>query len=92
MEPVYISDEHKEELDSDTFRITQDAADIDKIRQNGLELYLSALSPADISDFYWSDTPVHDQDSVVATVDDFTDKEGGSGLLYCVVKRSEAAS
>lgn len=91
MEPMYISDDHKEQLDSDSYRITQEAATLDKVKQNGLQLYLSALSPADIADFYWSDAPVHDEDAVVATVEDFTDKEGGSGPLYCVVKRSEAS-
>jgi hypothetical protein len=90
MEPIYISDEHKEELDSDTYRITQASSDLDRIRQNDLKLYLSALSPADIADFYWGDQAVHEEDHVVATVDDFTDKEGGSGRLYCVVKRSGA--
>ncbi len=90
MDPIYISDEHKEELDSDTYRITQASSDLDRIRQNDLKLYLSALSPANIADFYWGDQAVHEEDHVVDGRNDFADKEGGPGLFYCVVKRSGA--
>ena len=89
MEPIYIKDDHKEELDSDTYRITQETADLEQLRPLNPKLYLSALSPADIADFYWGERAVHEQDPVMATLDDFTAKEGGSGTRYCVVKRSE---
>lgn len=87
MEPIYIGEDSKEELDSATYRITQKEGELEVARENGLELYLSALSPANIADFYWSDGPVHEEDPVVAAVDDFTDKEGGTGTFYCVVNR-----
>lgn len=80
--------EHKEELDSDTYRIIQASTDFEKFRQNDLRLYLSTLSPADVADFYWGDQAAHDENPVVATDDDFTEREGGSGMLDCVVKRS----
>lgn len=88
MEPLYIGDAFKEELDSDSYRITQAQSELEQAEQNGLRLYLSALSPADIADFYWGDHPEHDEDPVVALPADFTNKEGGGDTFYAVVKRS----
>ena len=88
MDPIYIGDEAKEELDSDSYRIAQTESELELARENDLRLYLSALSPADIADFYWGSEPVHGDDPVVASVDDFADREGGTGAYYAVVKRS----
>lgn len=88
MDPIYIGDEAKEELDSDTYRIAQTESELEVARKNDLSLYLSALSPADIADFYWGSESVHGDDPVVAEVGDFTDKEGGTGAYYALVKRS----
>lgn len=88
MEPIYIGEDFKEELDSDTYRITQSLEELGLAEEHGLSLYLSALSPADISDFYWADQPVHEEDQVVARTGDFENKAGTAGMRYCLVSRT----